>query len=53
LYAAGVRVATGCSLNSARKGQWISDMKAQGYDAFVVELDVSKWDSAKAALQRV
>jgi acetoacetyl-CoA reductase len=53
LYAAGVRVATGCSSNSARKGRWISDMKAQGYDAFVVELDVSKWDSAKAALQRV
>jgi acetoacetyl-CoA reductase len=48
-----IRVAAGCSINSARKNQWLSDMRAQGNEPFVVELDVASGESAKAALERV
>lgn len=51
--AAEIRVAAGCSINSSRKNQWLNDMRAQGYEAFVVELDVASGESAKAALERV
>jgi acetoacetyl-CoA reductase len=51
--AADIRVAAGCSINSLRKNQWLNDMQAQGYEAFVVEVDVASGESAKAALERV
>jgi acetoacetyl-CoA reductase len=53
LSAAKIRVAAGCSINSLRKNQWLNDMQAQGYEAFVVEVDVACGKSAKAALERV
>ena len=51
--AAGIRVAAGCSINSSRKRQWVSEMREHGCDAFVVEVDVSSEESAKWALERV
>ena len=53
LCAAGIRVAAGCSIDSARKRQWISRMRELGHDVVVVEMDVANWDSAKSALERV
>jgi acetoacetyl-CoA reductase len=51
--AAGIRLAAGCSINSSYKKQWVTEMRAHGYDAFVVEMDVSSEESAKEALARV
>jgi acetoacetyl-CoA reductase len=51
--AAEIRVAAGCSINSSRKEKWVSDMLAHGYDAFVVEMDVSSEKSAKEAFECV
>jgi acetoacetyl-CoA reductase len=51
--AAEIRVAAGCSINSSRKNQWVREMRAHGYDAFVVEVDVSSEESARVALERV
>lgn len=53
LCEAGLRVAAGCSINSARKREWVSRMRELGNDVVVVEMDVSNWDSAKTALERV
>src|SRR5437667_12897593 len=50
LCAAQIRVAAGCSINSARKKKWVGEMRAQDYDVFAVEMDVSSAESAKAAL---
>jgi acetoacetyl-CoA reductase len=51
--AAQIRVVAGCSINSLRKNQWLMDMRAQGYEAVVVEVDVASGESAKATLERV
>jgi acetoacetyl-CoA reductase len=51
--AAEIRVVAGCSINSSRKKQWLSDMQAHGYDARVVEVDVGSEESAKWAVERV
>jgi acetoacetyl-CoA reductase len=51
--AAQIRVVAGCSINSSRRRQWISDMREHGYDAFVLEMDVGCEESAKVALERV
>jgi acetoacetyl-CoA reductase len=53
LCAAGIRVAAACTINSSRKKQWVGELQAHGYDAFVVEVDVSNEESAKGALERV
>jgi len=50
LSAAQIRVAAGCSINSPRKNRWVGEMRAQGYEAFVVEVDVASGESAQAAL---
>jgi acetoacetyl-CoA reductase len=53
LCAAGIRVAAGCSINSARKREWLSHMRELGNDIVAAEMDVASWDSAKSALERV
>ena len=50
LCAAQIHVAAGCSINSQRKNRWVGEMREQGYEAFVVEVDVTSAESAKAAL---
>jgi acetoacetyl-CoA reductase len=50
LCAAQIRVAAGCSIKSPCKNRWVGEMRAQGYEAFVVEVDVASGESARAAL---
>lgn len=53
LCADGMRVAAGCSINSSRRREWLSEMQAQGYDALAVEGDISNWESIRCAIDRV
>jgi acetoacetyl-CoA reductase len=53
LCEAGLRVVAGCSINSGRKREWISRMRELGNDLVAVELDVSDFDSARQAYERV
>jgi len=52
LCAAGIRVVAGCSINSARKREWISRMRELRKDDVVVEMDITNRDSAKLAFER-
>jgi acetoacetyl-CoA reductase len=52
LCADRVRVIAGCSVGSSRKHDWLMNMRAEGYDAVVVEGNVADWESTKAALDR-
>jgi acetoacetyl-CoA reductase len=46
-------VVAGCGPNSARKDKWLADMRAKGFDIHASEGNVSSWDSAKAAFDKV
>jgi acetoacetyl-CoA reductase len=49
----GYRVVAGCGPNSTRKEQWISDMRAQGFDVHCSIGNVADWDSTAAAFAEV
>ncbi|WP_395827126.1 3-ketoacyl-ACP reductase [Collimonas sp.] len=49
----GHTVVAGCGPNSARKDKWLADMRAKGFDIHASEGNVSSWDSAKAAFDKV
>ena len=49
----GFRVVAGCGPGSARKDQWLEQMRADGLPVFASVGDVSEWDSTKAAFDRV
>jgi acetoacetyl-CoA reductase len=49
----GMRVVAGCSLNSSRKHQWLTQMRAENYNAVVVEGDISDWESSKRTVERI
>lgn len=49
----GFKVIAGCGPGSKRKDQWIADMRAQGFDVYASEGNVSDWDSTKAAFDLV
>jgi acetoacetyl-CoA reductase len=49
----GFRVVAGCGPGSARKDQWVTSMRAEGYDVVASVGNVSDWDSTKAAFDKV
>jgi acetoacetyl-CoA reductase len=49
----GFRVVAGCGPGSARKDQWVEQMRSEGHEVFASEGDVSDWNSTKAAFDRV
>lgn len=53
LCADGYRVVAGCGPTSTRKDQWLSDMRAKGFDVHSSVGNVSDWDSCSAAFSKV
>jgi acetoacetyl-CoA reductase len=49
----GFKVVAGCGPGSARKDQWIADMRAEGCDVHPSVGNVADWDSTKAAFEKV
>lgn len=49
----GYRVVAGCGPTSTRKDQWLSDMRARGFDVHSSVGNVSDWDSCAAAFSKV
>ncbi|TAK91967.1 MAG: 3-ketoacyl-ACP reductase [Burkholderiaceae bacterium] len=49
----GYKVIAGCGPNSQRKDSWIADMRAQGFDVYASEGNVSDWESTKVAFEKV
>ena len=49
----GYTVVAGCGPNSPRKDKWLADMRAEGYDVYASEGNVSDWESTKAAFDKV
>lgn len=49
----GFRVIAGCGPNSARKDTWLAEMRAQGFEVYASEGNVSDWESTKAAFDKV
>src|SRR5258708_33933602 len=52
LCSEGYTVIAGCGPNSTRKQQWISDMRARGFNVHCSEGNVADWDSTAAAFQK-
>jgi acetoacetyl-CoA reductase len=46
-------VVAGCGPGSARKERWIADMRAQGHDVHASEGNVARWESTRAAFEKV
>lgn len=53
LSADGYLVVAGCGPNSARKEQWLAEMKALGHTIIASEGNVGDWDSTKEAFDKV
>jgi len=53
LCADGYRVVAGCGPTSTRKDQWLSDMRARGFDVHSSVGNVSDWGSCAAAFAKV
>jgi acetoacetyl-CoA reductase len=51
LSADGFKVIAGCGPGSQRKDQWLSDMRAQGFDVEPSEGNVGDWDSTTHAFK--
>lgn len=49
----GFKVIAGCSENSARKENWLAEMKSTGYEVYASEADVSSWESTEAAFEKI
>jgi acetoacetyl-CoA reductase len=49
----GYRVVAGCGPTSTRKDQWLSDMRARGFDVHSSVGNVSDWGSCAAAFAKV
>jgi acetoacetyl-CoA reductase len=49
----GFRIVAGCGPGSARKGQWIEQMRAEGCDVHASVGNVAGWESTRAAFERV
>lgn len=47
----GFKVIAGCGPGSARKSQWIADMRAQGFDVYPSEGNVGDWESTVQAFK--
>jgi acetoacetyl-CoA reductase len=49
----GFKVIAGCGPNSPRKDKWLANMRAEGFDVYASEGNVSDWESTKAAFDKV
>jgi acetoacetyl-CoA reductase len=49
----GFRVVAGCGPGSARKDQWVAQMRAEGCDVHASVGNVADWDSTRAAFDKV
>jgi acetoacetyl-CoA reductase len=49
----GYKVITTYSSNNTKSGQWLKEMKDQGYDIYAVQADVSDFDSCQKAVAKV
>jgi acetoacetyl-CoA reductase len=49
----GFKVVAGCGPGSARKDQWVAQMRADGFEVYASAGNVADWDSTKEAFDRV
>ncbi len=49
----GFKVIAGCGPGSARKDQWVAQMRSEGYEVYASAGNVADWDSTKAAFDKV